>query len=120
MEENPASGESGEPPPTEPAAPPPISAEGLSSNGIAGAASGGSPIDRLRAKPGEIRRWWANLTAVFDVNFLVLIASVYFLQVRRRCRRCRRWHASSANVLSPALSSVCSEPVFRQRRPHCP
>ena len=93
MEENPASGEPGEPPPTEPAAPPPISAEGLSSNGIAGAASGGSPIDRLRAKPGEIRRWWANLTAVFDVNFLVLIASVYFLQVRRRCRqrrpRCR-------------------------------
>ena len=99
MEENPASGEPGEPPPTEPAAPPPIGAEGLSSNGIAGgAASGGSPIDRLRAKPGEIRRWWANLTAVFDVNFLVLIASVYFLQVRRRCRR---WRAR----LSPTPSS---------------
>lgn len=34
----------------------------------------------LLSKPDELRRWWQGLTAVFETNFLVLIASVYFLQ----------------------------------------
>jgi hypothetical protein len=42
--------------------------------------AGGSPIDRLMNKPAEVKRWWGKLTESFDVNFLILIAAVYFLQ----------------------------------------
>jgi hypothetical protein len=37
-------------------------------------------IEALKAKPDEIKQWWADLTAVFDKSFLALICSVYFLQ----------------------------------------
>ena len=37
-------------------------------------------VEAIKAKPGEIKQWWADLTAVFDKSFLALICSVYFLQ----------------------------------------
>ena len=70
---------SGPPPDEQPAAPDKQPASSV--------AAGGSVVDRLLAKPGEVKQWWTNLTAVFDTNFLVLIGSVYFLQVRQRCCR---------------------------------
>ena len=30
-------------------------------------------IERLKAKPDEIKQWWADLTAVFDKSFLAMI-----------------------------------------------
>ena len=78
-EEPPQVPASGPPPDEQPAAAAPAPASSV--------AAGGSVVDRLLAKPGEVKQWWTNLTAVFDTNFLVLIGSVYFLPVSQRsCR----------------------------------
>ena len=76
------------PPPQVPASgPPPDEQPAAAAAPASSVAAGGSVVDRLLAKPGEVKQWWTNLTAVFDTNFLVLIGSVYFLQVRQRCCR---------------------------------
>ena len=84
-------------------------------------------FESLGQKPAQARKWWRELCATFEPNFLVLICSVYFLQglgffptyvqnckcAHRLVTMCHNLSMATADHRTQTISSVTT-----QRRAH--